>query len=90
MDNEQFKKIKAACERNGINIRQDSEAQAILDFYKVEAMTLGDMILLRQNPTRSAIFEELIHVTQSKAGKITSNIADRVLCEIEAKEKLIK
>lgn len=90
MDKKQFEKIKAGCTKNGIIIKQDREAQDILDFYKVEAMTLGDIIMLRPNPTRSAIFEELIHVTQSRRGKITSSIKDRTLCEIEAKEKLIK
>jgi hypothetical protein len=60
-----------------------------LDFFGVEASTLGDHITLRANPSRSAVFEELIHATQNRLGRNDGSAMSRVLNEIEAQEKLI-
>ena len=44
-------------------------------------------ILLKQNPGRAAVFEELIHSAQYRDGKNDSSYVSRVKCEIEAQKK---
>lgn len=91
MDRARFEKIKAGCEKIGINILQNEEAICYLDHSCAEALTFNeDTILFRKNPTASAVFEELIHATQYKKKKIDGSSRSRILAEIEAKKKLIK
>lgn len=47
-------------------------------------------ILLVKNPGRAAVFEELINSAQYRQGKNDGSALSRILCEIEAQEKLIK
>lgn len=89
MDGMEFQRIKTAYERTGGVINQSAEGVRRLDYYGVEASTLGDYITLRQAPTRSAVFEELIHATQNRLGRNDGSPLSRVLNEIEAQEKLI-
>ncbi|MBI1925668.1 hypothetical protein HYR99_15615 [Candidatus Poribacteria bacterium] len=91
MDRQQFQRIKTAFERHGGSIIQDESAQEYLDFAGAEAATLDSQtILLRPQPTASQVFEELIHTSQMKRGKITSQKATRINAEIEAAEKLLR
>lgn len=91
MDENRFNRIKAGCRRAGIIIDQSEDAQRNLDFFDVEAATLNeDTILLREKPSASAVFEELIHTTQYKKKICDGSEINRIKCEIEAKKKLIK
>lgn len=64
---------------------------AYLKSKKAEAITYDEKtILLKQKPGRAAVFEELIHATQYRQGKNDGSYYKRLLCEIEAQEKLIK
>jgi RHS repeat-associated protein len=89
MDPAALARIKAAFGRNGGIIDQSAEAQAYLRSRGAEGVTFGkDTILLPAQPTRSAVFEELIHTAQNRTGRFTG---DNVLqMEIEAAEKLIR
>jgi hypothetical protein len=89
MDPAALARIKTAFGRNGGIIDQSAEAQAYLRLRGAEGVTLGkDTILLPAQPTRSAVFEELIHTAQNRIGRFTG---DNVLqMEIEAAEKLIR
>ena len=58
--------------------------------YIIEALSIGNIIIFRKNPSASAVFEEVIHFAQGKAGKINSSPYSQILCEIEAAEKLLK
>lgn len=49
----------------------------------------ADTILLVKNPSRSAVYEELIHAEQYRQGKNDGGKEKVLLCEIEAKEILI-
>lgn len=62
-----------------------------LESKRVQAITYDyDVIFLHSNPSRAAVFEELIHSAQYRDGKIDATERSKVLCEIEAKEKLLK
>jgi len=91
MDSAELGRIKAAFERAGhaMDVGSD-EGVRRLDFFNVEASTLGDLITLRPNPSRSAVFEELIHSAQNRLGRNDGSMLSRVLNEIEAQEKLIR
>ena len=43
-----------------------------------------------QKPGRAAVFEELIHATQWRMGRNDGSLKVRLICEIEAQEKLLK
>ena len=45
---------------------------------------------MKKSPGRAAVFEELIHATQYRQGKNDGTYKSRLLCEIEAQEKLLK
>lgn len=64
---------------------------AYLKLKNAEAITYNSKtILLHQHPSRSAVYEELIHATQYRQGKNDGSLKTRLLCEIEAQEKLLK
>ncbi len=89
MDAERFERIKSAFERNGGIIDQSEEAQKLLKYHNAEAATLNDKtILLKPQPTKAAIFEELIHTAQYRTGRATG--ANIVEMEIEAARKLLR
>lgn len=46
--------------------------------------------MLKQDPGRASVFEELIHTTQYREGKNDGSVKSRLLNEIEAQEKLLK
>ena len=91
MPKEQFDAIARGFARQGGEIRTDAEARAFLDWKKVEGATIDEkLIFLRENPSRSAVFEELIHTAQIRNGEIVEIPKDAILAEIHAKEKLLK
>ena len=56
-----------------------------------EAITYNaKTILLKQNPGRASVFEEMIHATQYRTGRNDGSYEARLKCEIEAQEKLTK
>lgn len=91
MDSKRFKRIKRGCAKVGILIIQDDEAQRNLDYFGNEAAAINaHIILLRPNPSASAVFEELIHATQYRKGLMDGSYKSRLKCEFEAAEKLIR
>ena len=83
---------KSGLEKHGITVKSDKESEAYLNWRNVEASSFGsDTILLRPNPTASALFEEIIRIGQIRRGELDplSKISE-VLSEISAKEKLIR
>lgn len=56
-----------------------------------EAITYdAKTILLKQNPGRAAVFEELIHATQYRIGENDGSYLSRLKCEIMAQRKLLE
>lgn len=91
MPKKQFQRIKKAFENHGGVIDQSDDAIKRLDLTGSEAITYNEKtILARKRPSRSAIFEELIHTAQFRKGLITGGAENKCIYEIEAKEKLIK
>lgn len=91
MPKKQLQKIVKAFKRKGGIIQMDEATDAYLEYKKAEAITYNDKtILLRRNPGRAAVFEELIHATQYRNGKNDGSAESILICEIEAQEKLLK
>ena len=69
----------------------DDATDAYLEKRKVEGLTYNaTLILLKRNSGRAAVFEELIHTTQYRNGRNDGSYKARLICEIEAQEKLLK
>ena len=69
----------------------DDATDAYLESKMAEAITLNkDTILLRQNPTRASVFEELIHATQFRQGLNDGSLVSRLENEIAAQKMLLK
>lgn len=91
MPKKQLQRIIKAFKKHGGVIQMNDSTDAYLDYKKAEAITYdAKTILLRQSPGRAAVFEELIHATQYRDGKNDGTYMSRLLCEIEAQEKLLK
>lgn len=91
MPKKQLQKIVKAFKRNCGIMQMNDATDAYLRSKKAEAITYdAKTILLKQRPGRAAVFEELIHATQYRQGKNDGSYKQRLLCEIEAQEKLIK
>ena len=91
MPHEQFERIKRRFERQGGLFVMDEYAQEILNARGVEAITYcADTILLRPHPSRAAVFEELIHVTQYRLGENDGAKYSKLICEIKAQQKLLR
>lgn len=91
MPTEQFNKIRAAFERQGGVIQMDAQAIAYLDFRNADGLTLSSkVVLMRPNPSRATVFEEMIHTAQFRRGEIVDLEYDSAVCEVKAKEKLLK
>lgn len=91
MPKSQLQRIAKAFKRNGGKIDQTDEAEAFLAFRKAQGITLNSKtILLSKAPTRATVFEELIHSAQWRDGKCTGSALSIVICEIEAKKKLLQ
>lgn len=91
MPKKQLQKIVKAFRKRGGLIQMNAATDAYLDSKRAEAITYdAKTILLRQRPSRSAVFEELIHTAQFRQGKNDGSLEARLRCEIEAQEKLLK
>ncbi len=91
MPKKQFRAIKKAFQQKGGIIKQNDETDEYLNKNNAEGVTYNsETILLKQNPGRACVFEELIHSAQYKAGKNDGSEKSRLLNEIEAQKKLIK
>ena len=85
-----FRQLMKKFEKEGGKYVADENSEAFLDAQCAEAITLNEnTILFRKRPTRSAVYEELFHVKQFKAGKIDGTIRNAYECEIEAQEYLL-
>ena len=85
-----YKFVKAFRRQGGI-IQMDDVTDAYLESKMAEAITLNkDTILLRQNPIRSSVFEELIHATQFRQGLNDRSLVSRLENEIAAQKVLLK
>ena len=91
MPKKHLQKIVKSFKRRGGIIQMDLATDEYLDMKKAEGITLNhNTILLHQSPSRSAVYEELIHSAQWRNGKNDGSLKSRLLCEIEAQEKLLK
>ena len=91
MPKKQFRAIKKAFQQQGGVIQQNDEIDAYLEKKHAEGITYNaETILLKQNPGRASVFEELIHTAQYKSGKNDGSAKSCLLNEIEAQKKLIK
>jgi hypothetical protein len=86
MDPALFQRIQAAFERNGGIMQSDAATTAYFESRGAEGISYGsDTILLPENPSTSAVYEELIHTAQVRAG-----MTDELKMEIQAAQKLIR
>jgi hypothetical protein len=91
MPHEQFERIQKAAEKNGIAIISNEESERYVLGRGAEGITLNAYtICLMRNPSRVAVFEELIHATQYRLGIIDGTSLSRAKAEVLAKEKLLK
>ncbi len=91
MPKKQFRVIKKSFQRQGGIIQQNDETDAYLEKNHAEGITYNaKTILLKQNPGRASVFEELIHTAQYRDGKNDGSAKSRLINEIEAQKKLIK
>ena len=85
-------RIKSAIRRTGAEIWDNAEASRYLERRGAKAAYIADgkgtgTFAFRENPTRSDVFEELIHQAQDRRGEI--RLGDPAH-EIAAAEKLIR
>lgn len=91
MQKKQLQKIVKGFKKQGGKIQMDEYTDQYLDKKKAEAITYDSKtILLHTAPGRAAVFEELIHATQYRLGKNDGTYVSRLMCEIEAQEKLLR
>lgn len=91
MPKEQLKRIIKAFKRQGGLIVISDDIDKRLESMQAEGSTFdATTILLHSKPSRSAVFEKLIHATQYRLGKNDGTELSRILNEIEAQKKLIK
>lgn len=91
MPREQFERIQKAAQRRGIMIISDENSERYVLSRGAEAITLNaETVCLMRNPSRVAVFEELIHTTQYRQGKIDGTPLSICKAEIVAKEKILR
>ena len=91
MPKKQLHRIIRKFKANGGIIQMNDNTDSYLEKNHAEAVTYDSKtILLKQNPSRASVFEELIHATQYREGKNDGSYKSRLLCEIEAQNKLLK
>ncbi|MDD2647772.1 MAG: minor capsid protein [Eubacteriales bacterium] len=90
MPSKQLHRIVKAFRRNGGLIQMNDAGDAYLRIRHAEGITYNaNTIVLHSNPSRAAVFEELIHAAQYRMGLNSGTQLDMVQCEVWAKEKLI-
>jgi len=91
MPKKQLHKIVKKLKSKGIEVIISDESDRYLRGQGNEGSTLNEsIILLVKNPSRSAVYEEIIHTEQYRQGKIDGSRESRIICEIEAKKILIQ
>ncbi|MDD5947172.1 MAG: hypothetical protein PUC41_05165 [Oscillospiraceae bacterium] len=91
MPKKQFQRIVKRFKTQGGLIQYNDEIDAYLRNKNAEAITYdATLILIRQNPGRASVFEELIHTAQYRNGRNDGSYLSRLRCEIEAQEKLLQ
>ncbi len=91
MPKKQFRKIEKAFKKNGGTFQYGELTDKYLESKNAEAITYNkNTILVRQNPGRASVFEELIHATQYKTNENTGTYESRLKCEVEAQKKLLR
>jgi hypothetical protein len=91
MPQKQFERIQKAAERRGIALISNEDSERYVLDRGAEAITLNaQTVCLMRNPSRVAVFEELIHVTQYRLGQIDGTPLSIAKGEVAAKEKLLK
>lgn len=84
-------KIEKSFKSKGGVFLHDDVTDSYLRRKKAEAVTYdAHTILLRKNPGRASVFEELIHATQYRNGENNGSYPSRLKCEIEAQRKLLR
>lgn len=75
----------------GGSVVMNEESEQHLDYLGAEASTLnGYLIMLRRNPTRAAVYEELIHARQFREKLCDGTSESILLNEIAAKKELLE
>lgn len=82
--------VRAFNSKGGIMVMNEA-ADQYLKSKNAEGITYDSKtILLRQNPSRASVFEELIHSAQFRNNENDGSPESRLKCEISAQKKLIK
>lgn len=90
MPKKQLHRIMKNFKRNGGTIQMDEATDRYLTSKNAEAIAYNaKTILLKKNPGRAAVFEELIHATQYRTGENDGSYLSRLKCEISAQKKLL-
>ena len=91
MPKKQFHKLEKSFKRKGGIMQYGLETDQYLASRHAEGITYDSKtILLKQKPSRSDVFEELIHAHQYRTGKNDGSYLARLNCEIDAQKKLIR
>lgn len=91
MPKKQLYRIVKSFKRQGGSIQYSKEIDVYLNSKNAEGITYNaKTILLKMNPGRASVFEELIHTNQYKTGENDGSYLSRLKCEIAAQEKLLK
>ncbi len=91
MPEEQFSRIKKRAETIGILILSDEDSERYVLSRGAEGITLNaNTVCLMRNPSRVAVFEELIHTSQYRSGKIDGTPLSIARAEVEAKTKILR
>lgn len=91
MPREQLDRIVAAFRQHGGVMQMDEATDAFLKMRGVEAITYNaSTILMSTEPSRAAVFEELIHTRQWRTGELIDDPISKARAEISAKEKLLQ
>lgn len=94
LDSKVRERIYARLREQGVDVVTGKDAVAYLDYKSqqdgtyVEAASLGNMLFFRDNPSASAVFEEIIHLRQYREGRVSTGVIDSL--EIEAAKKMIE
>lgn len=91
MPKKQFHRLEKSFKRRGGIIQYNSATDDYLSKKHAEGITYDSKtILLKQNPGRASVFEELIHAHQYRTGKNDGSYLARLNNEIDAQKKLIR
>ncbi len=91
MPKKQLQRIVKAFKSKGGTIQMDDITDEYLKSKHAEAITYDSKtILLKNNPSRASVFEELIHSAQYRKGENDGSYKSRLICEIAAQKKLLK